>query len=123
MKEENTLDKVLAEKKQQLDPAKPEKLSYDELRMRMGQMQQDLRQATMQLRQADEYISSLQTQNLFSYMSFLFKVMEHPEMYKEEFLDLCVEDIVSLMTNLHEIMNPKHEEEEDNNGKTGAQTE
>lgn len=103
------------------DAAKGQKkeLSYEELRAVAGQLQQQNRQMNQQLRQADEYIGSLQTQNLFSYLNFLFKVVEHPETYDQNFFDSCVEDIQDIIRRLHGIMNP----EEESDGTTGAQTE
>ena len=103
------------------DAAKGQKteLSYEELRAVAGQLQQQNRQMNQQLRPADEYIGSLQTQNLFSYLNFLFKVVEHPDMFRSAFLDESISDIEVIMERLHGIMNP----EEENDGTTGAQTE
>lgn len=56
------------------------------------------------LEEAGEAIATLQTQNLFSYINFCMKVMEHPEMYSESFVMQMSKDTETLMTRFHDVM-------------------
>ena len=97
--------------------AKP--LTEEELKQKLNIAVNDNRSLIQRLQQAEEYINSLQTQNLFTYISFLFKVVEHPEMYSSGFVERCVSDVEDLMTRLHSLAIVENNEE-DNDG--SAQT-
>ena len=100
--------KIQAEKKQ------PEKLSYEKLQEIAGDLQQRLRQAEQRLQQAGQYIGSLQTQNVFSYLENLFKTLEHPEAFSTEFYEACASDVQSIMTGLHSVLTPEGTKETEN---------
>lgn len=69
----------------------PKQLSYEELRNIAGQLQQQ----NMQLRRA---LNDLNYKNMFERLNYLFKVMEFPHMFSDEFVGKCVTEIESLMT-------------------------
>jgi len=90
------------------------KLTYEELSKRFGELY-------AQYQKAMEYIQKLQntlSDNNFNQISFfvsmLFKVMEHPEMYNEDFIKWSQENIESALRTFAETFkNP--EEGEDKN--------
>lgn len=74
----------------------------------------------LQYQKATEYIKRLQAElekRDFDYTSFflsmLFKVLEHPEMYKKEFVDWCVDSIQGALASFSQAMSPKEEEPKD----------
>lgn len=97
--------------------AKP--LTEEELKQRLNSCISDNGVLVQRLQQANEYINSLQTQNLFTYISFLFKVVEHAEMYSADFAEKCVADIEDLLTRLHSLVDANPEQESND----AAQTE
>lgn len=96
-------------------------LSTDELKQKLNELATERQQLINRLRQADSYIENMQTQNLFSYISFLFKVMEHAEMYSAEFVDACVADVQDLMGRLHNLLVAVPQEESSDNDRAQAE--
>lgn len=81
----------MEEKAKTQTPEQPKQLSYEELRNIAGQLQQQ----NMQLRRA---LNDLNYKNMFERLNYLFKVMEFPHMFSDEFVGKCVAEIESLMT-------------------------
>lgn len=100
-------------------PQQPKPLTEEELKQRLNVAVTDNRNLVQRLQQAEGYINSLQTQNLFTYISFLLKIVEHPEMYSTEFINNCVADVEDLMTRLHSLTVIEDNDE----GNDSAQTE
>ena len=96
----------------------PKPLTEEELKQQLAACVNDNRNLIQRLQQADEYINNLQTQNLFTYISFLFKAMEHPEMYSADFVNNCVADIEDLMTRLHSLTVVEDNKESDGSAQT-----
>lgn len=100
--------KIMEEKNQS-----PKKLSYEELQKAAG----DLHLQYQKL--ANEYQKAIQALNNreFDYMSFLlqmlFKVVEHPEMYKTEFVAWSTDTIQAALTSFAESIKPKEEAKND----------
>lgn len=90
------------------------KLTYEELSQRFGELYSQYQKAT-------EYIQKLQaamSENSFNQTSFfismLFKVMEHPEMYSEDFVKWSQENIESALRTFAEAFaEPKEEEKKE----------
>ena len=90
------------------------KLTYEELSQRFGELYSQYQKAT-------EYIQKLQgalNENTFNQTSFfismLFKVMEHPEMYSEDFVKWSQENIESALRTFAEAFaEPKEEEKKE----------
>ena len=81
----------MEEKVKTQTPEQPKQLSYEELRNIAGQLQQQ----NMQLRRA---LNEMNYNNTFERLKYLFKVMQVPHMFSDEFVGKCVTEIESLMT-------------------------
>ena len=64
----------------------PEKLSYDELKQRFGELFGQYQKLSAEYQRAMEALNSRDFDYTSFFLSMLFKVMEHPEMYNEEFV-------------------------------------
>lgn len=64
----------------------PKQLSYEQLRNVAGQLQQQ----NMQLRKA---LQDANFSNMFRRLDYLFKVMEFPHMFSDEFVQKCSAEI------------------------------
>ena len=99
-----------------MEEKKQTKLSYEELSKKFGELYAQYQKAT-------EYIQKLQgalndsTFNQTSFfISMLFKVMEHPEMYNEDFVKWSQENIESALKTFAEAFaEPEKKDEEDKN--------
>lgn len=72
-------------------PEQPKQLSYEQLRNVAGQLQQQ----NMQLRKA---LQDANFSNMFKRLDYLFKVMEYPHMFSDEFVQKCATEIESSIT-------------------------
>jgi len=95
---------------------KPKPLTREELQERFGELYQQYQRAT-------DYIQKLQAElekRDFDYTSFflsmLFKVMEHPEMYKTEFVEWASANIENALTSFSQAINPEKEPEAPEDG-------
>lgn len=82
-------------------PEQPKQLSYEQLKNVAGQLQQQ----NMQLRKA---LQEANFSNMFKRLDYLFKVMEYPHMFSDEFVQKCAVEIESLIT----IPEPEEESKE-----------
>lgn len=64
----------------------PEKLSYDELKQRFGELFGQYQKLSAEYQRAMEALNNRDFDYTSFFLSMLFKVMEHPEMYSEEFV-------------------------------------
>lgn len=64
----------------------PEKLSYEELAKNFGDLHLQYQKLVAEYRKAMEALNSRDFDYTSFFLSMLFKVMEHPEMYNEEFV-------------------------------------
>ena len=80
------------------------KLSYDELSKAASELHVQYQKLLQEYQKAMEALHNRE----FDYTSFLlqmlFKVMEHPEMYKSEFVDWCSNNIEAALTTFAESM-------------------
>lgn len=76
----------MEEKKANMKPVGGTKLTYDELNKACADLHQNYQRLAAEYQKAVQALNNRQ----FDYMSFLlqmlFKVMEHPEMYSQEFV-------------------------------------
>lgn len=105
------------EAKEQKKPGQPDgKLSYDELNKAASEIHLQYQRLTEQYRQlAQEHqkaLAALESRE-FDYMSFflsmLFKVMEHPEMYTSAFVTWVGKKIEDALRSFDQAMNEKPE--------------
>ena len=74
-----------------MEPKQQEKMSYEQLEMLAHQMHEQLVKAMNQLRE-------LNMANVFKRLDYLFKVIENPHMFKQDFVTKCVEEIQDILT-------------------------
>lgn len=103
MAEENT-------KKNAMQDKQPEKMSYEDLVKTAKFFKTRCDQMEARINQDMEYIASLETQNLFNYLKYLFKAVDCP-MLSSSVVEKSVADIEEIMSRLHTIMVPKEKEE------------
>ena len=88
------------------EKTQPKKLTYDELKAKFGDLYQQYQKLAAEYQKA---MAALQERD-FNYISFflsmLFKVMEHPEMYSDEFVKWSAENIQASLTGFAESMKP-----------------
>ena len=75
----------------------PKKLSYEELQRMAGDLYQQNQKMLQQIRQMQDALERRDFDYTSFFLSMLFKVMEHPEMYKPEFVDWTAEHIQSAL--------------------------
>ena len=97
-----------------------EKLSYEELSQAASDLHVQYQKLVAEYKKlGEEYqkaVEALRNRD-FDYTSFflsmLFKVMEHPEMYNDKFVSWCSENIEGALTSFAENTKPKEEEKTD----------
>ena len=70
---------------------RPEKLSYEQIENIAHQLSEQNRQLIAKLQE-------LNMANMFKRLDYLFKVIENGHMFKQYFLEKCIEEVESLMT-------------------------
>lgn len=80
---------------------RPEKMSYEQLENVAHQLSEQNRQLYMNLQAAN-------MGNIFKRLDYLFKVVENGHVFKQDFLEKCINEIEEIMTG------PEETEEEDN---------
>ena len=91
----------------------PKKLSYDELKAKFGELYQQYQKLAAEYQKA---MAALQDRD-FNYISFflsmLFKVTEHSELYSAEFVSWTIENIEASLTSFSEANKPKEDDSEE----------
>ena len=91
----------------------PKKLTYEELSKAASDLHVNYQKLMAEYQKAVEALR----QRDFDYTSFflgaLFRVMEHPEMYKDEFVTWAADNIQAALTTFAESMKPAEEEKKD----------
>ncbi len=64
----------------------PEKLSYEDLAKNFGELHLQYQKLVQEYQKAVQALNSRDFDYTSFFLSMLFKVMEHPEMYSEEFV-------------------------------------
>ena len=84
------------------------KMSYEQLEQVPHQLSEQARQLYGQLQKSN-------LSNMFKRLDYLFKVVENSHIFKQDFLDKCINEIEDIMTVPEE---PENSEEEPSNIKT-----
>lgn len=82
------------------------KANFDSLYTQYNKLMQAFQNAQSALQQRDFDYTSF-------FVSMLFKVMEHPEMYTEEFVKWCSENIQSALVTFADSMKPETEKKDE----------
>ena len=73
------------------------KLSYEELSKRFGELYAQYQKATDYIQKLQAALNEDSFNQTSFFISMLFKVMENPAMYTDEFVKWCVENIESAL--------------------------
>ena len=82
--------------------AKQEKLTYEQLAQYAGELSQQNQRLVNQIRQMQEALEDRSFNYSSFYLSMLFRVMEHPEMYKDTFVEWVSKEIEDALTSFSE---------------------
>lgn len=81
--------KVVEMKPQETE--QPQKMSYEQLEQVAHQLSEQARQLYGQLQKSN-------LTNMFKRLDYLFKVVENGHMFKQDFLEKCINEIEDIMT-------------------------
>ena len=88
---EEQKSKIVDMKPQGNKAEQPQKMSYEQLEQIAHQLSEQTRQLYSQLQKAN-------LSNMFKRLDYLFKVVENGHMFKQDFLDKCINEIENIMT-------------------------
>lgn len=91
-----------------MEETKEKKMSYDELKDALNQLYKDYQKLMREYRGAVQALNNIDATNF--YLNAAFKVMEHPEMYSDNFVKNCSDKIEYIVTKFAENMEPQQEE-------------
>lgn len=91
---------------------KQEKLSYEQLQQIAGELSQQNQKMLAQIRQMQEALSNRDFDYTSFFLSMLFKVMEHPEMYSDNFVSWASGRIEGALMSFDKAITPAQEKEE-----------
>lgn len=106
-REEKPLNKIAMEEK------KEKKLSYEELSERFGQLYAQYQKLMAQYRKAAEELDDKSFGYASTYLTLMFKVMEHPDMYSEEFVKWCAFHIEKMLRDAVKSTSEQEEESDE----------
>lgn len=93
--------------------AQPKKLSYEELQKTAGDLYQQNQKMLQQIRQMQDALERRDFDYSSFFLSMLFKVMEHPEMYDAEFVDWSAKHIQAALTSFAAAIEQPETEKKD----------
>lgn len=88
---EEQKSKIVDMKPQGNKTEQPQKMSYEQLEQIAHQLSEQARQLCGQLQKAN-------LSNMFKRLDYLFKVVENGHMFKQDFLEKCINEIEDIMT-------------------------
>lgn len=88
------------EEKKNTNPQK--KLTYEELSKAAGELHQQYQKLVIEYQKAMEALNSRDFEYSSFFLQALFRVMDHPEMYKEEFTEWCSTRIEEALRGFYE---------------------
>ena len=95
-----------------MEEKKQTKLTYEELSQKFGELYAQYQKATQYIQKLEGALSENNFNQTSFFISMLFKVMEHPEMYNTDFIKWAQENIESaLRTFADAFAGPEKEEE------------
>lgn len=96
-----------------MEENKNKKLSYEELSKAASDLHVQYQKLVVEYQKAMEALRNRDFDYTSFFLSMLFKVMEHPEMYNDKFVSWCSENIEGALTSFAENTKPKEEEKTD----------
>ena len=94
-----------------MEEKKEKKLSYEELSQAASDLHVQYQKLVQEYQKAMEALRSRECEYTSFFLQALFRVMDHPEMYKDTFVTWCSDNIEAALTSF--VENTKAKEEED----------
>ena len=101
-----------------MEKEKNQKLSYEELSKAASDLHMQYQKLFAEYQKAMEALRNRDFDYTSFFLSALFRVMEHPEMYKEEFVQWAATNIENALTTFSENMQAGEKTEQDASGET-----
>ena len=95
-----------------MEEKKQKPLSHEELKKQFGELYQQYQKLFAEYQKCQEALQRRDFDYTSFFLSMLFKVMEHPEMYKDEFVKWCSENIEHALTTFAQTMSEQSKAEE-----------
>ena len=92
---------------------KTKKFTYEQLQKIAGDLSQQNQLLTQRLQQMQVALENRDFDYTSFFVSMLFKVMEHPEMYSQEFVAWAATQIEDILTSFSKAKDPVEEEKKD----------
>lgn len=98
-----------------MDEKKPQnqKLTYEQLSRAFSDLNIQYQKVTAEYRKALQALQNREFDYTSFFLQMLFKVMDHPEMYSEDFTKWCSDSIQGALTSFAETVNESKKEEEE----------
>ena len=90
----------------------PEKLTYEELAKNFGELHLQYQKLVQEYQKAMQALNNRDFDYTSFFLSMLFKVMEHPEMYTEAFVDWVSKHIEDALRSFDNAMNAESKQDE-----------
>lgn len=87
-----------------------QKLSYEQLNQALSELHMQYQKLTQEYRKALDALNNRDFEYTSFFLSILFKVIEHPEMYQDEFVKWAVQNVQAAIQSFAEIMDWSVEE-------------
>jgi len=91
---------------------KQEKLSYEELAKNFSELHLQYQKLVQEYQKAMQALNNRDFDYTSFFLSMLFKVMEHPEMYTDEFVSWTSKHIEDALYSFDKAMNPEEKPDE-----------
>lgn len=101
-----------------MEKEKNQKLSYEELSKAASELHMQYQKLVAEYQKAMEALRNRDFDYTSFFLSALFRVMEHPEMYKEEFVQWAATNIENALTSFSENLATEVKTEQDASGET-----
>ena len=89
-----------------------EKLSYEELKQKFGDLFGQYQKLSAEYQRAVQALNNRDFDYTSFFLSMLFKVMEHPEMYSDEFVNWSSKHIEDALYSFEKAMMPEEKTDE-----------
>ncbi len=94
---------------------KPQQITFEELKQYYGELMQRHQQLIEQSKQMQQALENREFDYMSFFVSMLFKVMDHPEMYNQEFTDWAAKEIEDALRSFKAAsVQPENEDEKAN---------
>lgn len=104
----------MEENKTTAQPKKAQEISFEQLKQYYGELSQRYQQLAADAEQMQQALQSREFDYMSFFVSMLFKVMEHPEMYNEEFTTWAAKEIEDALRSFKAASAPEQEDNKKN---------